>query len=476
MGFFDNAVSVVIDNKIVQSIKTTDGGVIYEKGNGTFLTIDVPLNLVYSDAFNITGTLKDSNQNGLSGETVKLKVGSTVVDSTTTTTGGAYSFTQTPVATGNHSFQVVYEGSVTYNASQSSIVNRVVGKETTVLTVTNPSDNYMTYDSNISFTGRLTDDEGNPLSGKTISINDTYVTHTVTTQSDGSFSTSKAYGSGTWNFTISFGGDSNYTSSSVNRGIIIREHDYDISISANKSILSYSDEDSCTVTCLLTDNHVAIGGETLSYVIKHGATVLDSGSDTTDANGEISFTYSATGVGDVTVEVDYGILLQETYEVQDCFYWNDNEIQITGTNKHTLYDSDLSVALPTNAEISFDVNTVTTSTSKDYRWWFMSKSLFRGMTYPSDSLYFDKKPSYILYNQRANGSDKYPAKQFTASTYATIKYVKNGTTVKVYVDDTLMFEDTVSWIENYSDYTISAMKWSGSETMKMKNVKFKALW
>lgn len=338
MGFFDNVVSVVIDNKIVQSIKTTDGGVIYENGNGTVLTIDVPLNLVYSDAFNITGTLKDSNQTGLSGETVKLKVGNTVVDSTTTTTGGAYSFTQTPVATGNHSFQVVYEGSVTYNASQSSIVNRVVGKETTVLTVANPTDNYMTYDSNISFTGRLTDDEGNPLSGKTISINGAYVTYTVTTQSDGSFSTSKAYGSGTWNFTISFEGDSNYTSSSVNRSVMIREHDYDISISADKPILSYSDEDSCTVTCLLTDNHVAIEGETLSYTVKHGATVLDSGSDTTDANGEISFTYTATGVGDVTIEVDYSTLLQETFVIQDCWYYS--------TTVYSTGNTQLNVALP----------------------------------------------------------------------------------------------------------------------------------
>ena len=168
--------------------------------------------------------------------------------------------------------------------------------------------------------------------------------------------------------------------------------------------------------------------------------------------------------------------LQKTYEVQDCRYWNSNEVSVTGSNKHTLYDPNLSVTLPTNAEISFDVINEYISGNKDYRWWLLSKSLFNGMSYPNDALFFDKKLSYILYNQQVNGSTKYSSsKQFSASKYANIKYVKNGTSVKVYVDDVFMFEDTVSWIDNYTDYTISMMKWSGDELIKMKNVKIKNL-
>ena len=352
MGIFDNAVSVVINNKVVQSIKTLNGGVLYEKGNGTFLTIDVPLNIVYSDAFNISGTLKDSNMNGLSGETVKLKVGNTVVDSTTTTTGGAYSFTQTPVTTGNHSFQVIYEGSSTYNASESTVVNRVVGKETTVLSVTSPVNNYMTYDTSITFAGTLTDDDGTVLTDKTIKIKEGNNTvNTTTTDSNGAFSIGLySVSVGTHNFSIVYEGDSNYTASSVSRSVIVREHDYAISISADKPILSYSDGETATVTALLTDNSVLVSGETLSYTVKHGATVLDSGSDVTDSNGEISFTYQSAGVGDVTVEVSFGIILQEIYAIEDC--WKYDDTTYTGSSSSPVFN--LNYSLPSNYVLTYE--------------------------------------------------------------------------------------------------------------------------
>lgn len=320
LGLFDNAVEVVINNKVVQSIKTPVGGVLYEQGNGTILTIDVPLNIVYSDAFNISGVLKDYNQTGLVGETVKLKVGNTVVASATTTTNGAYSFTQTPVATGNHSFQVIYEGSLTYNASQSSIVNRVISKETTVLTVTSPTNNYMTYDPSVTFIGTLTDDDGTPLTGKTIKIKKGNSTLAFpTTDSNGAFSQGLySLSAETHNFTVIYEGDSNYSASSVNRTVIVREHDYAISISADKPILSYADEETVTITALLTDNSVAVTGETLTYTVKHESTTIDTGTATTDSNGRISFEYESSGVGDVDIIIDYGILLQERYEIEDC--------------------------------------------------------------------------------------------------------------------------------------------------------------
>lgn len=173
----------------------------------------------------------------------------------------------------------------------------------------------------------------------------------------------------------------------------------------------------------------------------------------------------------------FRIFLQETFVLEDCRYWNDNEVSVNGSYNHTLYDSNLSVSLPTNAEISFDTTIIYISGDKDYRWWFFSKSQFNSSTTgPNNALFFDKKTSYILYNQRVNGSNKYSSsKRFSAKEYANIKYVKSGTSIKVYVDDVFMFEDTVSWIDNYTDYTISMMKWSGSEVIKMKNVKIKDL-
>ena len=98
------------------------------------------------------------------------------------------------------------------------------------------------------------------------------------------------------------------------------------------------------------------------------------------------------------------------------------------------------------------------------------------MSYPSCALWFDKKPSSILFGKFENGT------YVTENTYSvpynqyvTIKYVKNGTSVKVYANDTLLTTVSLNCIDSYSDWTLSVMAWSGSETRYIKNVKFKPL-
>ena len=99
----------------------------------TSLDISVPLVLVYSDEFKITGTLKDSGARGVSGKTVKLLVGSTVVDSLTTNNSGVVEFTRSPVHMGTHSFQLVFDGTSEYVESSSSVVTREIHYRLVVL-------------------------------------------------------------------------------------------------------------------------------------------------------------------------------------------------------------------------------------------------------------------------------------------------------------------------------------------------------
>ena len=286
----------------------------------TEISIDVPLVLVYGDDFNISGYLTTQTRQAIERKTVKLKVGSTVVDYTTTEIDGSYSFTQTPVATGNHSFQVVFDGADEYENSESSIVSRVVGKETTVLTVTSPINNYSTDSSSIQFAGTLTDDDGIVMSGASVKISEgTTGLATLTTDSNGAFGiTLNNITIGSHQYTVTYEGDSNYTASTVNRTVTRTGHSYSLEVESDKDILSYADSESTTVTATLRDNQVLVPNQELSYTVKHGATTIDSGSDTTDANGEISFTYTASGIGDVTVEVQFGTSLQETYALEDC--------------------------------------------------------------------------------------------------------------------------------------------------------------
>ena len=291
---FDNSRQVLINGKVVESIVTSTGGVLYERLPSTFLSIDVPLNLVYSDAFLINGTLTDKNNEGIVGETVKLKVGSTVVDSTTTTTNGAYSFTQTPVSTGNHTFQVIYDESEEYSGSESSIVERVVGKETTVLSLTNPVNNSSVYtDGSISVSGSLVTDDNEKLSNKSIVVKEGNTTITTfTTNSNGVFTGSiTGLNAGTHSLTFQFVSDSNYTGSSVARTVIVNNHSYSLSASVDQSSILLND--SVTITGVLLKDGTGYSNQTVT--IYDGAT--SKGTCTTNSNGVYSKPVTGLTVG-----------------------------------------------------------------------------------------------------------------------------------------------------------------------------------
>ena len=215
--------------------------------------------------------------------------------------------------------------------------------------------------------------------------------------------------------------------------------------------------------------------------IYNGETLL--GTTITDNEGAYSFSYTPMLGNSLSLKAVFeGTTFFEECEsnvvnVTVYLYYNATEKTYGGTtNTHQLYDSDMSVNLPTNAEISFDVKTGTTSTSKDYRYWFLPKSQFNGMNYPSCGIYFDKKPSYIYLGKMVDGTNSGLGSFNCASNqYITIKYVKEGTNVKVYTDDTLQTTISLSCIDNFSDWTISLMTWSGTETRYIKNVKVKSL-
>lgn len=150
---------------------------------------------------------------------------------------------------------------------------------------------------------------------------------------------------------------------------------------------------------------------------------------------------------------------------------------MSAKNTHMLYDTNMAVQLSTNAEISFDVH-IPSNNGYDYRYGLFSKALYDGMNYPKPSLLFLKKSSSVECNEMLSSGLRYSSYK-TYSTpsneYITMKYVKNGTEISVYVNDNLIYTDTVSWINDYTDYTVSMIKWGGASTMYMKNVKIKPL-
>ena len=292
------------------------------------LNIEVPLVLVYSDDFLITGLLTDKHNNGVNGKTVQLKVGSTVVDSAVTAkvdgVDGIVEFTQCPVHMGTHTFQLSFEGDATYNSIDSQTVTREINKETSVITVYNPLPGSEWYDDEPIFAnGTLLSDDAEPLSGKSIVVSENGATiTTLHTNSEGTFlNPISALSAGTHNLKFEFAGDEYYTASSVIRTVVVKEHDYDLTLSCSTPMIRV--DDTAVVVASLTKDSFAFAGETLTYQIKHDNTVIDSGSAVTDSNGEISITYTGTGVGDVDVIVTYNnqTFLEKTYVLEDRGPW-----------------------------------------------------------------------------------------------------------------------------------------------------------
>lgn len=163
-------------------------------------------------------------------------------------------------------------------------------------------------DESVTITGVLTVD-GEVYADQSIDLYDgVSLVDTLTTDSNGEYTkTFTGLSAGTHVFRAVH---TNVQSSTVR--VVV--HDYSLTVTGDNLIQS-GDVDSIIAT--LKDNGVVVSGETLSYQIKHGSTTIDTGTDTTDNNGQISITYTGTGIGDVDVIVSYSNI-QETYELYDC--------------------------------------------------------------------------------------------------------------------------------------------------------------
>ena len=117
-----------------------------------------------------------------------------------------------------------------------------------------------------------------------------------------------------------------------------RNPGYDLALSCDKPILSFKDNDSCTITGVLTKDNLFIGSEEIGYQIVHNDTVLDEGILITDEFGEIALDYMSEGRGDVNVVFSLRNLLQKTYVVEDCDFTVINDTEVTTSEDKIIFD------------------------------------------------------------------------------------------------------------------------------------------
>ena len=128
------------------------------------LTISVPSPITVGQTTTITGTLKDSSGNPISGANLTLSIGNQTF-TVTTDSNGDWSQSYTPNSGGNLSAQISWEGSEAF-ASLSNGNNFVVNKIATIITISSP--NNATVGQTITLTSTLTDENGNPISGAVV--------------------------------------------------------------------------------------------------------------------------------------------------------------------------------------------------------------------------------------------------------------------------------------------------------------------
>lgn len=255
--------------------------------------------------------------------------------------------------------------------------------------------------------------------------------------------------------------------------------DYNLVLSADKDILSYNGLDSCTITGVLDSETGLVENEEIDYTIMHNETELDAGTLTTDENGEIELVYDAIGAGEVEVILSLRSLLQKTFVLEDCNYWNTAEVIRTSTNGSTIYDNNMSEALPTDCEISFDIWSNNNNPDGEHRFFLLPKSQYSsGTVQPRYALYVDQVGGNRgnLGQRNNNTTNSFiELNPFDNSSYHTVKIIKTNTILEFYIDNELKTTQTLDWINNYTDYCFSMMRWTSIGTSKIKNIKIKTL-
>ena len=126
-----------------------------------------------------------------------------------------------------------------------------------------------------------------------------------------------------------------------------------LTLTSDKSILSYHDRDTCTLTATLTGNDVA--NKTVEFF--NGSTSL--GTATTNSTGVATKTYTSQGIGDIEIFARVGTLVSKTCSVQDILLYLPTETYKSGNKVHFKIHNTFNLDNSTDWELSVDLKSQT---------------------------------------------------------------------------------------------------------------------
>ena len=277
------------------------------------------------------------------GETVSFYDGDTLLGSDETDSDGVATYTASSLSVGSHTVSAVCED------KNSNNVSVTVNKLTPSISLSVPATG--TVGTAYTVSGTLV-----PTSGS-VKLYENNVLKDTLTVTSGSFSKSITQNAeGTYSYYVVFEGSSTYDSiTSSTSSIVVSDTPAptpaSVSLTSDKSILSYADSESAILSATVLDSGSnPLEGVTVEFF--NGSTSL--GTADTNSSGVATKSYASAGSGDVsfTAEVD-SIISSEIY-VEDCTYYSTTEYSST---------SSLNITLPSTFKLTFAFNPTDRSTS-----------------------------------------------------------------------------------------------------------------
>ena len=407
--------------------------------------------ITYGDSVTLSGTLSVG-----SGESVKIYQGSTLLESVTTGTGGAFTKTITDLGVGSYTFKAVYDGDSTHTGVTSSNVSVTVNKLTSTITLSVPASG--TVGTSYSITGTLV-----PTSGSVKLYENSVLKDTLTVTS-GSFSKSITQSNeGTYSYYAVFEGSSTYSSVTSSTGSIVVSDVPtptvdSVSLTGDKSILSYADSESATLSATVLDsNDDPMSGVTVEFF--KGSTSL--GTADTNSSGVATKSYASSGSGDVSFTAVVGTISSETYTIEDCIRYDTTTRNLAPNSSLSQIDS-FSFTNTGDWEVEWIMN-LPAGKSRVVLYNPSNANVFLGIGASENS-------NRVIYWY--GHEEKYST--FSYNTDYTMKIEKDGSNFKIYSQNTLLITMTYSDLLNTSTINLGLRNW-GSGTGTIRNVKIKPL-
>ena len=240
-----------------------------------------------------------------------------------------------------------------------------------------------------------------------------------------------------------------------------------VSLTSDKTILSYKDQDSCILSASVTNiDNDAVPNQSVDFYINN---VL-IGTGFTDKNGIATCTYESTGAGEIEFIASCRDIVSEIYSIEDCDYWNEAGISYTSTStRDTNY--------PTGIPYSFNL-----SSKFEYCFDMQFKDHFR-LYLSSENL--DEVKYGIGFNRGYDGtlrvSNRTTSTSYTdyftgivEDSWHSIRAVFDNGTWSIYFDEVFAGNITQSWWSSYNPYVFRWAIWDRG-TVTAKNIKIKAL-